>query len=143
MTTGKDMLLKLDQTGSGTFLTVAGLRSRALSFNAAVIDITDVESAERWRELLSKGDLRRAAVSGTGVAKDNASDAKFREMFFAGAIRDWQLVLPDFGVVQGPFQITALQFAADHAGEVTLDLALESAGQLTFTTALKDTPNGQ
>ncbi len=26
---GKDMLLKLDQTGSGSFVTVAGLRSRA------------------------------------------------------------------------------------------------------------------
>ena len=31
---GKDMLLKLDQTGSGSFLTVAGLRTRALAFNA-------------------------------------------------------------------------------------------------------------
>lgn len=130
---GKDMLLKLDQTGSGSFLTVAGLRSRALSFNAAAIDITDAESAGRWRELLSGGGIRRAALSGAGIFKDQASDAKLRELFFAGTIRDWQLVLPDFGVVEGPFQITALQFAADHAGEVTFDLALESAGQLTFT----------
>ena len=130
---GKDMLLKLDQTGSGSFLTVAGLRSRALSFNAAAIDITDAESAGRWRELLSGGGIRRAALSGAGIFKDQASDAKLRELFFAGTIRDWQLVLPDFGVVQGPFQITALQFSAHHAGEVTFDLALESAGQLTFT----------
>lgn len=130
---GKDMLLKLDQTGSGSFLTIAGLRSRALSFNAAAIDITDAESAGRWRELLSGGGIRRAALSGAGIFKDQASDAKLRELFFAGTIRDWQLVLPDFGVVEGPFQITALQFAADHAGEVTFDLALESAGQLTFT----------
>ena len=130
---GKDMLLKLDQTGSGSFLTIAGLRSRALSFNAAAIDITDAESAGRWREVLSGGGIRRAALSGAGIFKDQASDAKLRELFFAGTIRDWQLVLPDFGVVEGPFQITALQFAADHAGEVTFDLALESAGQLTFT----------
>ena len=130
---GKDMLLKLDQTGGGSFLTVAGLRSRVLSFNAAAIDITDAESAGRWRELLSGGGIRRAALSGAGIFKDQASDAKLRELFFAGTIRDWQLVLPDFGVVQGPFQITALQFSADHAGEVTFDLALESAGQLTFT----------
>lgn len=130
---GKDMLLKLDQTGSGSFLTIAGLRSRALSFNAAAIDITDAESAGRWRELLSGGGIRRAALSGAGIFKDQASDAKLRELLFAGTIRDWQLVLPDFGVVEGPFQITALQFAADHAGEVTFDLALESAGQLTFT----------
>jgi len=48
---GKDMLVKLDQTGSGSFLTVAGLRTRSLSFNAATIDITDAESAGHWREL--------------------------------------------------------------------------------------------
>ena len=31
---GKDMLVKLDQTGSGSFLTVAGLRTRSLALNA-------------------------------------------------------------------------------------------------------------
>ncbi len=81
---GKDMLLKLDQTGSGSFLTVAGLRTRTLAFNAASIDITDAESAGRWRELLAGGGIKRAAVSGAGIFKDQASDAKLRELFFAG-----------------------------------------------------------
>ncbi|MBN9305645.1 MAG: phage major tail protein, TP901-1 family [Devosia sp. 67-54] len=130
---GKDMLLKLDQTGSGSFLTVAGLRTRALAFNAASIDVTDTESAGRWRELLAGGGIRRAALSGSGIFKDQASDAAIRELFFAGTLRSWQLVLPDFGVVQGPFQITALEFSADHAGEVTFEMALESAGELSFT----------
>jgi len=130
---GKDMLVKLDQTGSGSFLTVAGLRTRSLSFNAATIDITDAESAGRWRELLDGSGVRRAAVSGSGIFKDQASDAKVRELFFAGTIRNWQLILPDFGAVQGPFQITALEFSGDHAGEVTFEIALESAGELTFT----------
>jgi TP901-1 family phage major tail protein len=129
---GKDMLLKLDQTGSGSFLTVAGLRTRALALNAAAIDVTDAESAGRWRELLAGGGIKRAAVSGTGIFKDQASDAKIREIFFGGTLRNWQLILPDFGVVTGLFQITALEFSADHAGEVTFDIALESAGELGF-----------
>jgi TP901-1 family phage major tail protein len=132
---GKDMLLKLDQTGSGSFLTVAGLRTRSLSFNAASIDITDAESAGRWRELLEGGGIKRAAVAGTGIFKDQASDAEIRALFFAGTIRDWQLILPGFGTVAGPFQIVALEFAADHAGEVTFEIALESAGELTFAGA--------
>lgn len=132
---GKDMLLKLDQTGSGSFLTVAGLRTRALALNAAAIDVTDAESAGRWRELLDGGGIKRAAVSGSGIFKDSASDAKVRELFFAGTIRDWQLILPDFGTIEGPFQITALEFSADHAGEVTFDIALESAGEIGFTGA--------
>jgi TP901-1 family phage major tail protein len=130
---GKDMLLKLDQTGSGSFLTVAGLRTRALALNAAAIDITDAESAGRWRELLSGGGIKRASVSGSGIFKDQTSDAKIREIFFGGTIRNWQLILPDFGVIEGAFQITALEFSGDHSGEVNFDIALESAGELTFS----------
>ena len=129
---GKDMLVKLDQTGGGSFLTVAGLRTRALALNAAAIDITDAESAGRWRELLAGGSIKRASISGSGIFKDAASDTKVRELFFAGTIRNWQLILPDFGTIEGPFQITALEFSADHAGEVTFDIALESAGQIGF-----------
>ncbi|HEX4298399.1 MAG TPA: phage major tail protein, TP901-1 family [Devosia sp.] len=130
---GKDMLVKLDQTGSGSFLTVAGLKTRSLSFNAASVDITDAESAGRWRELLAGAGIKRASVSGSGIFKDQDSDAQIRQLFFDGTIRNWQLILPGFGTVAGPFQITALEFSGDHAGEVTFDIALESAGELTFT----------
>ncbi|GHA29327.1 tail protein [Devosia pacifica] len=129
---GKDMLLKLDQTGAGSFLTVAGLRSRSIAFNAASIDTTDQESAGRWRELLSGGGIKRAAISGTGIFKDQTSDAAVRALFFGGTIRTWQLILPDFGTIVGPFQIVALEYAADHAGEVTFEIALESAGEIGF-----------
>ncbi len=132
---GKDMLLKLDPSGSGTFTTVAGLKTRSLSFNAATVDVTDSESAGRWRELLSGGGVRRASVSGSGIFKDQASDEAVRATFFAGTVVNWQLILPGFGTVAGPFQISALEFSGDHAGEVTFELSLESAGALTFTPA--------
>lgn len=132
---GKDMLLKLDESGTGSFITVAGLRTRSLAFNAAPVDVTDAESAGRWRELLAGGGIRRAAVTGSGIFKDQASDAAIRALFFAGGLRAWQLVLPDFGTVEGPFQIVALEFSGDHAGEVTFELALESAGALSFAEA--------
>jgi TP901-1 family phage major tail protein len=130
---GKDMLLKLDATGSGSFTTVAGLRTRSLTFNAASIDVTDSESAGQWRELLSGGGIKRAAVSGSGIFKDQASDEAVRALFFGATISAWQLVIPGFGTIAGPFQITSLQFSADYTGEVTFDLSLDSAGQLTFT----------
>ena len=130
---GKDMLLRLDQSGSGSFLTVAGLRSKSLAFNAASIDITDAESAGRWRELLAGGGVKRASLSGSGIFTDSTSDATVRTLFFDGEIRDWQLVIPDFGTVEGPFQIVALEFSADHAGEVLFEIALESAGEQIFS----------
>jgi TP901-1 family phage major tail protein len=50
-------------------------------------------------------------------------------------VKNCQVVIPDFGIVQGPFQITSLEFAGEHDGEVTYDMALESAGELTFAAA--------
>ena len=46
---GKDLLLKLDAEGEGGFVTVAGLRTKRLAFNSETVDVTDSESAGRWR----------------------------------------------------------------------------------------------
>jgi len=132
---GKDLLVKLDATGEGSFTTVAGLRTRALAFNARAVDVTHAESAGRWRELLEGAGVRSAGITGRGIFKDAASDAAVRQIFFDGAIRNWQVVIPDFGTVQGPFQITALEFSGEHDGEVSFDLALESAGEIAFAAA--------
>lgn len=130
---GKDLLLKADSDGLGSFETVAGLRTRSLAFNAQAVDVTDSESAGQWRELLAGGGVRTASVAGSGIFKDAASDETVRGLFFNGTIRDWQMIIPDFGSVMGAFQVTALEFSGAHDGEVTFDLALESAGALTFT----------
>lgn len=127
---GKDLLLKIH---SGTaFETVAGLRSKRLAFNAETVDITDAESAGRWRELLGGAGVQRASVSGAGIFKDAASDGLVRAAFFNGAILSWQITVPDFGTVSGPFQVTALEYSGAHDGEVQFELALESAGALVF-----------
>ena len=127
---GKDLLLKM--AGPAGFETVAGLRSRRLTFNAQTVDVTDGESAGRWRELLGGAGVRRASVTGAGLFKDQASDAQVRSAFFAGEIADWQVVIPDFGTVTAPFQITALDYGGNHDGEVTFEIALESAGAVSF-----------
>ncbi len=130
---GKDLLLKIDNGGS--FVTVAGLRSKRIAFNSETVDITDQDSAGRWRELLAGSGVQRAAVSGSGIFKDAQSDALMRERFFAGEIVGWQLAVPDFGTVEGSFQITALEYTGSHDGEVTFEVALESAGPVSFAVA--------
>ncbi len=129
---GRDLLLKLDSSGTGSFVTVAGLRANSLSFNAETVDITHQESAGQWRELLAGGGVRSAGLRGQGIFKDAASDATLRQYVFDGTIRDWQVILPDFGIVTGPFQIASLEFSGRYDGEVTFELALASAGALTF-----------
>jgi TP901-1 family phage major tail protein len=130
---GRDLLLKIDSTGTGTYITVAGLRSHTLNFNTETVDATSQESAGAWRELLAGAGLKSASLRGQGIFKDAASDATIRSYFFNATIVNWQITIPDFGVVQGPFQISSLDYGARHDAEVTFDLALASAGLLTFT----------
>ncbi|NJO55661.1 MAG: phage major tail protein, TP901-1 family [Rhodospirillales bacterium] len=130
---GRDLLLKVDGEGTGTFTTVAGLRTRSLGFNTQSIDVTTQESAGQWRELLVGGGIRTARVSGSGIFKDAASDAIVRTHVMTGAVRPWQIVIPDFGVVTGLFQVVSFELTGRHDGEVAFELAIESAGEMSFT----------
>ena len=132
---GKDLLLKLDEDGLGNFVTVAGLRAKRLAFNSEAVDVTDADSAGRWRELLAGSGVQRASISGSGIFKDAQSDAAIRARFFAGEIAAWQFAIPDFGTVSGRFQITSLEYSGNHDGEVTFEMALESAGPVAFAEA--------
>ncbi|RED13084.1 phage major tail protein, TP901-1 family [Pontivivens insulae] len=129
---GRDLLLKIDMTGGANFETVAGLRATRISFNADTVDVTSVASSGGWRELLGGAGVRSAALSGSGVFKDETTDARVREVFFAGEIPNCQVVVPDFGVIEGPFQITSLEYSGEYDGEAVYELALASAGELTF-----------
>jgi len=128
---GKDLLLKIQNATA--FETVAGLRSKRLSFNAETVDVTDAESAGRWRELLGGAGVQRASISGSGVFKDLASDNLVRAAFFASSIVNWQVIVPDFGNIAGAFQVTSLDYFGQYNGEILFDIALESAGAVTFT----------
>jgi TP901-1 family phage major tail protein len=128
---GRDLLLKIGDGGSPeSFASVAGLRARTLAFNSTNIDVTNADSGG-WRELMADG-VQSAAISGSGVFKDAASDEALRAAFFAGTAPNWQVVIPGFGTVAGPFRITSLQYDGPHDGEVKIALSLASAGSLTF-----------
>jgi len=129
---GKDLLLKIgDGASPENFTTLAGLRATTLAFNAQSIDITNADSADMWRELLNAG-VKSATISGSGVFKDAASDAALRTTFFNQTLCNWQIVIPHFGTVSGPFKLASLSYEGPYDGEVKLSLSLASAGALTF-----------
>lgn len=130
---GKDLLIKLDMTGGGSFQTIAGLRATRLSFNAESIDVTSVESLGGWRELLGGAGVKSAGVSGSGVFRDETTDERARQIFFDGETPGFQIIIPDFGTIEGPFLVTSLEYAGSHNGEATYEVSLASAGALTFT----------
>ena len=131
---GSDLLIKIsDDNSPAVFTTLAGLRTKTLAFNAESVDVTNSDSLNKWRELLAGAGIKSASLSGAGVFKDDAVDGTARTEFFNQVILDYQVVIPGFGTIEGPFQMTQLQYAGEHNGEVTYDIALESAGPIAFT----------
>jgi len=131
---GKDLLLKLgDGEVSETFSVIGGLRTKTLSLNAQTVDVTHSQSTGGWRELLAGAGVRQASISGAGVFLNDAAAEAARAVFFASEVRNWQIVVPGFGTIEGAFLIANLDYAGEHDREASMALALESAGALTFT----------
>lgn len=129
---GKDLLIKIDLSGAGQFKTIAGLRATRVSFNAESLDVTSLDSEGGWREILGGAGVRSATLTGSGIFKDVDTDERARQIFFAGEVPQFQVIIPDFGIVQGPFQITSLEYGGNYNGEATYEISLASAGVLNF-----------
>jgi TP901-1 family phage major tail protein len=80
--------------------------------------------------------VKTASISGSGVFRDEATDERMRQVFFDGETPNFQVIIPDFGTVEGPFQITSVEYAGTFDGEATYELSLTSAGQITFVAAI-------
>jgi len=52
---------------------------------------------------------------------------------FAGDIPKFQVIIPDFGVVEGGFQITSIEYSGKYDGEAVYELSMSSASALDFT----------
>lgn len=131
---GRDVLIKIgDGSTAEVFTTVAGIRAKTIALNARSVDGTSGESTSAWRELIAGAGVKSASVSGAGVFKDAVSDATIQAVFFAQSARNFQLVIPAFGILQGPFLIEALEYSGDHDGEAAFSISLASAGVIAFT----------
>ncbi len=96
---GKDLLVKIDMTGGGSFETAAGLRATRISFNAESVEVTSLESVGGWRELLGGAGVKTASISGSGVFKDAATDERARQIFFDCETPDFQVIIPGWVLI--------------------------------------------
>lgn len=133
---GKELLLKVgDGATSESFTTIGGLRSTSIQLNDELVDTTNKDSTGNWREVLAGAGIKSVTFSGSGVFTDSAAEETLRADFFNAAHTNYQVIVPDFGTFEGAFKITSMGYAGEYNGEVTYDVTLESAGEITFTSA--------
>ncbi|MBN8649066.1 MAG: phage major tail protein, TP901-1 family [Caulobacterales bacterium] len=130
---GRDILLKiLDNAQNPNYIIIGGLRARTIAFSAKTIDGTTSESSGNWRELLPNAGLKEATISGAGVFKDSVSDDLVRNAFFNQEAKNWRLIIPSFGQLDGLFIISQLEYSGNYDGEATFSMTLMSAGEIGF-----------
>lgn len=130
---GKDVILRISD-GAGDFDTIGGMRAKTFSLSAGLADASHTES-NGWRELIPGGGLRQVSVSGSGVFLGDQGLDRARQQFFGQILEAWQLVVPSYGTLTGPFQLTNLDYAGEFRGEATFSIALASAGEIVFDAA--------
>ncbi len=128
---GRDLLIRIAISGGG-YETLAGIRTTRFGLSAPGVDATSADSPDGWRELLAGVGRKQMRVSGSGVFKDAASDARLREAFFTGDTPQMELVVPGLGRFAGSYLISELVYGGEHDGEATFSVTLESAGALAF-----------
>lgn len=128
---GDLFLLKVDTSGTGTFATIAGLRSTGLRARLKAIETTNKDSGGQ-RELLEGAGVQSFTFTGAGVFDSGSAHETARSLFVARTKRDWRIARGDGTTVTAPCLITTLDFAGEHDGEETFTLTLESAGAVTF-----------
>ena len=131
---GQDVLIKIeDGITPGNFITIAGIRAKSIQMNAGLVDATHTQSSGGWRELLAGAGVKSVRVTGSGVFRDEASDLRMREVFLNRQHISWQLIIPDFATLTGPFHISQLSYGGDFDGEATFSVTLESAGAVSVS----------
>jgi len=133
---GKNLLLKVETpSGSGSFSTLGGLRTKTYTWNNEAIDVTNHGSNED-RELLDGAGIKSMSIAGSGVhTGDDATLDRMEDALRTGTLTLFQIVDASSGgrTYQGYFKVTSFERAADYNAEQTYSVALESSGAITVS----------
>jgi len=120
--------------GTDTYRVVGGLRTKNFSINAEGVDVTNSDSAGRWRHYLDECGIRSASISGEGPFNDSdLGQGAAVAAVMSNQIRDAKLLIPGFGTFEGPFKITQIELSGEYNDAVMFNQTYESAGEIVFT----------
>lgn len=128
---GDQFLLKVDTSGGGAYVTVAGLRSTGLNARLRPVETTSKDSGGQ-RELLDGAGIQSFTLTGAGVFDSGTAHETVRTLFLGRTRRNWRITRGDGTTVTAPCLVTALDAAGEHDGEETFSITLESAGAVSF-----------
>lgn len=130
---GKSFLVEMKNTVAvPVFVVIGGLRTKGMTFNASIIDITNSDSVGLWREILAGVGVTSAAFKGDGIASDKAGLTVIQSAIFDKSLRDTRITVPGLGVFTGTFRVSTLDVSGEYSDAVKFSASFESSGVVTF-----------
>jgi len=117
---------------SGSYVAVAGLRTRSFTADNTNIDVTTADSPGRWRELLGAAGIQSLSIDVAGVYQNDAGAKAFLNAVLTSALTTFRLVTN--GVqIDGTFLADSYKSDGPYNEGQTFECKLLSSGQPTFT----------
>ena len=131
---GRLFKIQRDTTGAGAFVDIGYMRSKGYTVNNESVDVSN-ETDGRWRQLLEAAGNSSVSITGSSVWTDATQQAAMRLAASNDTHEIIRITDVQGDIVSGTFQVTSFGNSAEHNGEVSSDITLESAGDITLTPA--------
>ncbi len=130
---GRSLLWKVKI--SGVYTVVGGLRTRTLTLNNAVVDVTTADSL--FGGILNseiEAGLQKLTVDGTILFDSDTTAKAVMDAARQQTALDSEIAVPNYGTFQNAgFIVTKLSFTGDHEKEMTASITLEASGAISFS----------
>lgn len=131
---GRDLLIRVNTSGSN-YANVGGMRNASVDVSTNMVDVTNADSAGRWREILGGAGINTMKFSGSGVFSSDPALKSVIQTVMTGAIKNYQVVVAGLGTFEGNFLAQSVVFSGTYNAEEQYNMTFESAGPITFTAA--------
>lgn len=118
---------------NGVYTTIGGTREKSLKLTTQEVDVTNSDSVGRWRELIGNVGVKTLDADISGVSLGTAEQKFLTNAALNGMTVTMQIIVPGVGTFQGPFLLSAADWASKHDDAVPYSFTIKSAGALTFT----------
>jgi len=115
-------------------VTIAGGRSKSLSINNELVDVTTSDNAP-WRVILADAGISSMSISISGVFTDAASLQQAMQDTLARTVDDYVIISELGDSFVGEFMITSLERSGEYNDAEQYSITLESSGEPVYTPA--------
>ena len=118
---------------AGSYVPVAGLRTRSITFGNTNVDVTTADSSGRWRELLSAAGIQNLDIDAAGTYQNDAAAVTMLQAVQSSALQQCKFYIPNIILITGSFLIDSGKLDSPHNEAMTFELKMLSSGQPTIT----------